>query len=374
MEHSADIAIVGAGIAGLAHAYMALQKGYKVVLFERDQFAVGASVRNFGLLWPIGQEEGLNLDRALRSRQHWSVLSKEANFWLNENGSLHLAYHDDEMQVLEEFISLSKNTAFKVKMLTPDEIARRSEVVNAKNLKGGMISETEATVYSREAIRRIPLFLQEKFGLILRLGQVVREVNFPTIVTSREKWKVEKVIICSGADFETLYPEIFDQHKLIKCKLQMMRGLTSSSVSMGPSLCAGLTLLHYKAFNKCESLVKVQQRYDETMSFNKKFGIHVLLAQNPYGEFIIGDSHQYGQTVEPFDQEDINRSILDYLHTFANLPGLNIVERWNGVYPKLPAGSNLVVSPEKNVTIVNGLGGAGMTLSFGLAEEVIDNL
>lgn len=373
MDHSADIAIVGAGIAGLAHAYMALQKGYKVVLFEREQFAVGASVRNFGLLWPIGQEES-NLDRALRSRQHWSVLSKEANFWLNENGSLHLAYHDDEMQVLEEFISLSKNTAFKVKMLMPDEIARRSEVVNVKNLKGGMISETEATIYSREAIRRIPLFLQEKFGLILRLGQVVKEVNVPTIETSREKWKVEKVIICSGADFETLYPEIFDQHKLTKCKLQMMRGHSPSPVSMGPSLCAGLTLLHYKAFNKCESLVKVQQRYDETMSFNKKFGIHVLLAQNPYGEFIIGDSHEYGGTIEPFDREDINQSILDYLHTFANLPGLNIVERWNGVYPKLPSGSNLVVSPEKNVTIVNGLGGAGMTLSFGLAEEVIDNL
>ena len=56
MDRSADIAIVGAGIVGLAHAYMALRKGYKVVLFDREQFAVGASVRNFGLLWTIGQE------------------------------------------------------------------------------------------------------------------------------------------------------------------------------------------------------------------------------------------------------------------------------------------------------------------------------
>jgi len=31
MDRSADIAIVGAGIVGLAHAYMALRKGYKVV-------------------------------------------------------------------------------------------------------------------------------------------------------------------------------------------------------------------------------------------------------------------------------------------------------------------------------------------------------
>ena len=40
-----DIIIVGGGIVGLAHAYMALRKGLKVVLFDREQFAVGASVR-----------------------------------------------------------------------------------------------------------------------------------------------------------------------------------------------------------------------------------------------------------------------------------------------------------------------------------------
>ena len=44
MDRSADIAIVGAGMAGLAHAYMALRKGYKVVLFDRDQLALGASI------------------------------------------------------------------------------------------------------------------------------------------------------------------------------------------------------------------------------------------------------------------------------------------------------------------------------------------
>ena len=52
-DQSVDIAIVGGGIAGLAHAYMALRKGYRVVLFEREEFAVGASVRNFGLIWRI---------------------------------------------------------------------------------------------------------------------------------------------------------------------------------------------------------------------------------------------------------------------------------------------------------------------------------
>ena len=62
---SADIGVVGGGIIGLAHAYHALRAGKKGVLFERDSFAVGASVRNFGLLWPIGQDPKIGLALAL---------------------------------------------------------------------------------------------------------------------------------------------------------------------------------------------------------------------------------------------------------------------------------------------------------------------
>ncbi len=67
--------------------------------------------------------------------------------------------------------------------------------------------------------------------------------------------------------------------------------------------------------------------------------------------------------------------ILDYLKGFASFKNEKIIETWNGVYAKMEDGrTEIVLEPEEGVTIINGLGGAGMTLSFGLCEELIKKI
>lgn len=371
-EQSADVAIVGGGIIGLAHAWMCLRAGLKVVMFERESFAIGASVRNFGLIWPIGQRDH-GLTRAMRSRAHWLDVALQAGLWIHQNGSMHLAYHEDEWNVLNEFCETEKLN-YKVSLLTRNEVALKAPHVRTHHLKGGMWSATECTVNPREAVRRIPLWLEERFGLIRRFGSVLSRIEMPYVYGANEKWKVDHVFVCSGVDFETLYPEVFRQQEMYKCKLQMMKGVVKSKLQAGPSLCAGPTLRHYDAFRNCSSLAAVAERYDREMPWLHRHGIHVLLSENNAGELIIGDSHHYGNTLEPFDSEEVNRMILDFLRSFVELDELQITERWNGYYPKTNDGELIIVNPEPNVTIVNGFGGAGMTLSFGVAEEVVNGV
>jgi glycine/D-amino acid oxidase-like deaminating enzyme len=74
--------------------------------------------------------------------------------------------------------------------------------------------------------------------------------------------------------------------------------------------------------------------------------------------------------VQPFDRQDINDHILQYLHSFAHFPDVQIAETWHGIYPKLLSGAPYFIhEAAPAVRIVNGLGGAGMTMSFGLAQK-----
>ncbi len=51
-----------------------------------------------------------------------------------------------------------------------------------------------------------------------------------------------------------------------------------------------------------------------------RYGIHVLVSQNGCGELTIGDSHEYGDPIEPFDKTEIDEWILGYLKTFLDAP------------------------------------------------------
>lgn len=369
---SANVAVVGGGIVGLAIAYAHAKRRRKVVLFERTDFAIGASVRNFGLLWPVGQAFGPAHDRAMLSREIWVDVIAKTKIWNAPTGSLHLAYAADEWAVLEEYAAQSAAHGFKRDLLSPSATLEKSHAVRGEGLVGSLFSPTEINVDPREAVRKIPGMLRELHGVQTVFGAQVGEISLPKIKTTAGDWSVDEAYVCSGSDFQTLYPDVFRDSGLTVCKLQMMRTAGQGRWLLGPTLCAGLTLGHYDCFKNCASLKPLMKRFHSEMAFYEDNGIHVLLSQTALGELTIGDSHHYGSTLEPFDRADVNDAIMTYLKTFANAPSLEIAERWNGSYAKLPGKTEFVRSPAPGVTVVTGLSGAGMTLSFGLGEQIVN--
>ena len=368
--------VIGAGIVGLATARALSIKGFRVTVIERSGQAVGASVRNFGMVWPIGQRDGKMYSRAMRSRSIWKEIAEKADFWHDECGSIHLAYNTDEWQVLRELQDEFTKNERSVRLMSPKEIGEKINGVNPANLVGGLYSTTEMIIDPRDAIASLPSYLSEKFGVQFIWNKNVNSVEESKAWIGSEFIMADIICICSGADFESLYPLIFSELKITKCKLQMMRFVSENTgFRIGTAICGGLSLIHYESFKVAPSLPVLKRKYENELSEYLQLGIHVMVSQNERGELTVGDSHEYGLTFSPFDEAKINNLIADYLKTFAITDNWNLVQSWHGIYPKMTNGeTDVLLKADEGVYIINGLGGAGMTSSFGFAEEVAETI
>jgi len=369
MSQPYDVIVIGAGIVGLALARSHAVRGRSVLVVDREDRTVGATIRNFGLVWPVGQPPGTRFERARQSTQIWNELATEAGVEIHATGSLTLAHSDLELRVLREFAAAFGKG---IEVLGPEEAGRRSPAVRTEKLAGALFSPHEHTVNPRTAPAAIVRWLSERAAVQFRFGLVATRVE-PGVVTFADGTRAEadQIFVCSGPDLRTLFPRELAAAGVTVCKLQMLRTAPQpAGWKLGPALCAGLTLAHYDAFALCPSLTELKQHFAKARAEEMRWGVHVLVSQNGDGGLTLGDTHEYGATHDPFQREALDRLVLAYLDEFACIPERRIAEHWTGHYPKLAGKSELVLTPMPGVTLVNALGGAGMTMSFGLAEEI----
>ncbi|MCI0463344.1 MAG: FAD-dependent oxidoreductase [Gemmataceae bacterium] len=185
MNPAYDVAVAGAGILGLAHAYHLARRGLRVVVFERHPRAQGASVRNFGMIWPIGQPSGPLYRLARRSRDLWLEVMQSSGLWHTRSGSLHLAYHDDEAQVLREFVARAVPEERPCELLTASQVADRFPAVRQAGLQAGLWSPGEVMVDPRQVIARLPQWLARTYGVEFAYDTPVLRYQTPHVVTAR---------------------------------------------------------------------------------------------------------------------------------------------------------------------------------------------
>lgn len=369
-ERSMRVGIVGAGIVGLSYAWAAAARGHQVTVLEKSSSASGASIRNFGMVWPIGQPCGTSYQTALQSRQSWLSLSQAAGVWVNECGSLHLAYRDDELAVLREFAAAAPDLGVSCCLQSAHEIVSRSPAANPDGLLGGLYSPTELCVNPRVASAQIARWLSNHYQVDFQFSTLVTAAESTHLRTADHRvWEFDCVVVCGGAEAGTLFPLAMQQSGLRMCKLQMLRTeVQPNQWRLGPHIAGGLTLRHYRSFEICPSLRSLKQRVADESPELDRYGIHVMASQDDQGHVILGDSHEYDDEIDPFDKELIDEFILRELRTLIRLPTWKIQTRWHGVYAKHPELPIFQDQPIPGVYLRTGTGGAGMTMSFGLAE------
>ncbi|MGR6916762.1 TIGR03364 family FAD-dependent oxidoreductase [[Actinomadura] parvosata] len=363
---AADLVVVGAGIVGLAHAVDAVARGLSVVVVERDERAVGASVRNFGHGCFTAQD-GDALRYAMAARTAWLRLAKEAGLRLDESGTVVVARADDEYAVLREFTAARDGHAV---LLDGRRVAERVPV--GAGVVGGAWLPLDVRVDPREAVHAIASWLAER-GVRFHWGTTAHLVEPGLVTTSRGRIRAGHVVMAVGHDVDRHFPGLAERAGLRRCVLRMLRVADPHGRRIDPAVLSGFSLLRYAGFAGCPTGPALRARLERERPELTGIGLNLMLTQRPDGDLIVGDTHAYAVTPEPFGADELDRRILDEAARLLGSGPLVVRERWRGVYASAPD-PFLIAAPMPGVCVVSVTSGIGMTTALGLAPEILDDL
>jgi FAD dependent oxidoreductase TIGR03364 len=363
-----DLAVVGAGIVGLAHALAAARAGLRVLVLDRDTRAVGASIRNFGFVTVTGQRRGDTWRRARRSRDVWAEIAPQAGIAVYHSGLVMAARRPEALTVLEEFAAGPMGEDCEI--LRGSEMARFAPALRG-DLAGALWSPYELRVESRDAIPALRAYLAD--ALSVRFARAaVHGVAEGALATAAGPVRADRIVVCPGTDLATLYPEIMTRRQTTLCKLHMMR-IADPGFRLPGAVMSDLGLVRYAGYREEKSLPALQARLDDEQGAALANGIHLIVVQGADGSLVVGDSHHYGPAPDPFQPREIDELILDELRAVLDIPAPDVVERWVGVYPSGPE-DIFVEAPAAGVRLVLVTSGTGASTAFALAEEVLADL
>lgn len=382
MNNQFDILIIGGGVLGSFHAYHALNKGLKVALVEKDSMAQGATVRNFGQVVP----SGMNLKWQKFGRESLAIyksIQEKFDISVRKNGTIYIASNEDEVQLIEELHQINKNNNYDSLLMNKEECLKKYKGLKSSYCKAGLFFPQEVTIEPRIMIHKLRKFMTKNLNLTYIPDTTIiniEEVNGIVEATSSNgnTFKAAKVVICNGTEFKSLYPNTYKNSDLIVSKLQMLKTKPQKNYTLNGSVLTGLSIRRYEAFAECPSYKAIKIKEDKN-SFEKKFGVHILFKQALDGSVIIGDSHEYASVANVdalgFDLNmDIDKFIIEEAKKIIDLPNYEIENRWLGFYSQCKNTDIFEVNITKNIHVVTGIGGKGMTGSAGYALENINKI
>ena len=371
---SYDLAIVGAGIIGLGHALAASRRGLKTIVIDRAAQAKGASIRTFGFITVTGQASGAMWHRARRTRDVWDEIVGPAGIPVVHRGTAILVRSDEALAVAREFVAGEMGEGCS--LLPPSALDEKMPRARRDGVRGFLWSPHELRVEPRTAVPAIARWLEASHGVSFLRGAAVTAVAPPRIETSRGPVHAAKVVVCPGPDLVTLFPETIARYRPTLCKLHMLRlAPQGPGWTLGAAVMTDLSLGRYLGFDGCPSVGALRARIAALEPETLANGIHLIVVQSADGSLVIGDSHHYAPTPDPFAPEAIDQLILRHARETLDLADDRIVERWTGIYPAsdtdIPA---FFDTPLPDVRVAMVTSGAGMSTGFALAEEVIADL
>lgn len=245
---AARVVIVGGGIVGSMHAWMARKRGYDVVHLECEADARGASVRNFGLVWVSGRAAGPELELALRARELWEGIGAEVPaVGFRAAGSVTVAGTAAQAAVLANAASAPDAPARGFRLLDPAETRAINPALRGE-FPAALHCARDAVVEPRSVARALRTAMAARESYRYLPDTTVTDVRTGAVVSSGgQRWAADLVIVATGAAHGGLASAHLSRAGLRRCRLQMMQTAPFHRV-LTTAVADGDSLRYYPAF------------------------------------------------------------------------------------------------------------------------------
>lgn len=359
-----DLVVVGGGVIGLGAAYAGVRRGLRTLVVERGAEATGASIRNFGHLC-LTPQTGVARRHGFAARELWLRLARDAGVWLRESGTLVVARAADELAVLEELAAT--RDASEVVLLDRAETARRIPLASGVAV-GGARLPLDLQANPRQALGAITAHLAD-LGVEFRFRTSAGAIEPGVVHTSRGRVEAEHVVVAANHDVDQLFPEVAEEHAVVRCGLDMLRVTAPLTGPLEAPLLTGWSLLRYGAFAATAAVGALRERLHAERPDLAALDLNQMYTQLPDGSLIVGDTHYRGAAVGPFQRESAAEAMLEEFEALFGVAP-RVLERWQGVYA---SGREEFLDLEAlpGVHLAAATTGIGMTTGLGLAEHVV---
>ncbi|WP_395396578.1 TIGR03364 family FAD-dependent oxidoreductase [Novosphingobium sp. BL-8A] len=362
-----DVAVVGRGIVGLAHALAAARAGKRVVVIDRHARATGASIRNFGFVTVTGQERHDMWPLARRARDVWAEVAPRAGIAIQQTGLVLPVRRAASAAVLEAFMRTEMGE--QCRLLSDRELRALDPETPFTASEAALVSPHELRVEAREAVPLIAQWLERDMNVTFAAPAAVIACEQGRVVTSGGEYRAESIFVCPGDDLNALFPEVMAEREVTRCKLQMMR-LAAPGYRLPRPVMSDLGLARYEGYSALPEAQALIEQLCVEQGAQLDAGVHLIVAQSADGSLVVGDSHDYGDAPDPFHHEAVDRLILDEFQAVLGKapPAL---ECWVGVYASSPRQNWFTREVANGVHVTVVTCGAGMSTAFAIGERVV---
>jgi FAD dependent oxidoreductase TIGR03364 len=255
------------------------------------------------------------------------------------------------------------------RILRGDDLHAESEGLRG-DLVGALHSPHELRVESRYAVGQLTAWLAAQ-GVVFLPRIAALAVGTGRVTTAKGVLTADHVVVCPGTDLATLFPDVIARRQVTLCKLHMMR-VADPGFTLNAPVMSDLGLVRYLGY-AMPSLPALRRVLESEQAEFLADGIHLIAVQSADGSLVVGDSHHYADTPDPFQPGAVDDRILAELSATLAIAHPQVVERWIGLYPSGPDVA-FMEAPAERVRLVMVTSGTGASTAFALGEETIADL